>query len=61
MLNAVVVGIQSYPLLAGETVIFDPRISNGVIDTPWEMLETMFTIVYVLECFVKVTVFGWKR
>jgi hypothetical protein len=61
VLNAIVVTVQSYPILVGETVAFDPRTSNGVIDTTWELFETMFTILYVLEFLVKWTVLGWKR
>jgi ABC-type polar amino acid transport system ATPase subunit len=61
VLNAIVVTFQSYPILVGETVAFDPHMSNGVIDTMWEVFETIFTILYVLEFLVKWTVFGWKR
>lgn len=33
---------------------------DGFIDTPWEIAETLLTILYCLEIFCKVTVFSWK-
>jgi len=39
----------------------DPSYSNGYIDTPWEVMETLFTICYVLEVIVKIMVNGWKK
>lgn len=61
MLNAIVVAIQSYPYLVGEPVQINPKLSNGLIDTAWEKLETMFTIIYCLEISGKILVYGWKR
>lgn len=61
VLNAIVIWIQSYPELMGEYVEFDPRIYNGKLDSPWEVVETCFTIIYVLEALAKIMVMGWKR
>lgn len=61
ILNAIVVGIQSYPLLTGSIVHINPKYYSGAIDTYWEVAETVFTSVYVLEVFVKVLVLGWKK
>ena len=61
VLNAIVIAIQSYPELVGEDVMYDPKSYNGKIDTGWELAETMFTVLYVLEFLTKVMVLGWKR
>lgn len=61
ILNAIVIGIQSYPELAGEYVEINPKSYNGKIDTGWELVETMFTVIYLLEFLSKVMVLGWKR
>jgi Ion transport protein len=61
VLNAVIIGIQSYPELSGQDVSLDPHYSDGYIDTKWELVETVFTVVYVMEVFLKVMVIGWKR
>lgn len=61
VLNAIVIGVQDYPLLAGKDVTQDPHFRDGYIDTVWERLETIFTVIYVLEVAVKVLVNGWKR
>ncbi len=61
VLNAVIIGIQDYPLLVGKDVTQDPHFRDGYIDTVWERLETIFTVIYVLEVGVKVLVNGWKR
>ena len=61
VLNAVVIGIQSYPELAGEDVSLDPHYSDGYIDTKWELIETAFTCIYVLEVVLKIMANGWKR
>ena len=61
VLNAVVIGIQSYPELAGEDVSLDPHYSDGYIDTKWELIETAFTCIYVLEVILKIMANGWKR
>ena len=61
VLNAIVVGIQSYPELMGKSVKEDPHIADGYIDTPWEVAETVFTIIYCIEAFLKILVYGWKR
>ena len=60
-LNAVVVGIQSYPELSGQAVPMDPHYSDGYIDTVWELIETLFTCIYAIEVFLKTIVDGWKR
>ena len=61
VLNAVVIGIQSYPELSGADVTMDPHYNDGYIDTVWELMETVFTLVYVLEVMIKVLVQGWKK
>lgn len=61
ILNALVIGIQSYPLLAGHDVKLDPHYSDGYIDTPWEIIETAFTLLYVIEAILKIMVRGWKQ
>jgi two pore calcium channel protein len=61
LLNAVVVGVQSYPELMGENVELDPHYSDGYVDTIWELMETMFTALYMIEVCLKVMVNGWKK
>ena len=61
VLNAIVVAIQSYPLLIGEDAKDNPHVEDGEIDTVWEVMETVFTIIYLIEVVVKVMVLGWKR
>lgn len=61
VLNAIVVGIQSYPLLVGEPSEENPMTFDGQIDTVWEAIETLFTVLYCLEMSVKLLVLGWKR
>jgi two pore calcium channel protein, plant len=62
VLNAIVVAIQSYPELAGN----DTNISStyaywyGSVDTVWERMETIFTVVYCVEVATKLLVFGWR-
>jgi two pore calcium channel protein len=60
VLNAVVIGIQSYPELSGQPIEMDPHFSDGYIDTVWELIETLFTIIYAVEVFIKVMVDGWR-
>lgn len=61
ILNAVIIGIQSYPELSGEDVSLDPHFSDGYIDTKWELIETVFTVLYFVEVIFKVMVNGWKK
>jgi len=61
VLNAIVVGIQSYPELIGKSSKEDPHISDGYIDTPWEFAETVFSVIYCIEMLLKVSVLGWRR
>jgi two pore calcium channel protein len=61
LLNAVVIGIQSYPELSGQSVEFNPHFSDGYIDTVWELMETVFTCLYLLEALLKIMVNGWKK
>jgi two pore calcium channel protein, plant len=58
LLNAIVVGIQSFPELSGSQVTLN---GSDEIDTVWEHVETLFTMIYTLEVIAKTTVFGWKR
>ena len=61
LLNAVVIFLQSYPELAGQDVELDPHYSDGYIDTVWELMESIFTGLYIVEVCIKVMVNGWKR
>lgn len=61
VLNAIVIGFQSYPQLIGERVDLNPHYSNGYIDTTAELFETCFTCVYVVEVMLKIMVDGWRR
>ena len=60
-LNALVVIAQSYPELAGHSVESNPKLSDGMIDTPWEVAETLFTFIYVVEMLSKILLLGWKK
>jgi hypothetical protein len=60
ILNAILVFTQDYPILAGEDVSQDHHYQDGYMDTIWEHLETIFTVVYVVEAMVKIIVNGWK-
>jgi len=60
VLNAVVIGIQTYPELSGQAIAIDPKDYDGEIDTVWELVETIFTSIYLLEVGVKISVFGSK-
>lgn len=59
--NAVIIAFQSYPELTGKSVQLNPHYSNGHLDTWEELLETIFTTLYVIEALLKITVDGWKR
>jgi two pore calcium channel protein len=61
VLNAIVVFIQSYPMLVGMSVEVNPSIADGEIDTAWEVIESIFTVIYVLEMMTKITVNGWHE
>jgi two pore calcium channel protein, plant len=59
--NAVIIAYQSYPELTGKSVMLNPHYSDGHIDTWAELVETIFTVFYVLEAVLKIIVDGWKR
>jgi two pore calcium channel protein, plant len=59
--NAVVVAIQSWPELSRQDVHLDARYWDGSIDTVWEVMETVFTVIYCLEAAIKIMVKGWKK
>ena len=61
VVNAIVVGIQSYPELSSTRVHIDPQLYDGSIDTVWELMETVFTVIYVLEAILKIIVLSWRR
>jgi two pore calcium channel protein, plant len=61
LLNAIVIGIQSYPELSGAQVIINESYWDGSIDTIWELVESIFTVIYALEVIAKTNVYGWKR
>jgi hypothetical protein len=58
VLNAVVVVIQSWPLIVGNPVTLDEHYLDGTIDTVWELIEALFTLVYILEAAVKLLALG---
>jgi len=47
--------------LTGKSVTLNAHYSDGQIDTWAELVETVFTGVYVAEALLKITVDGWKR
>lgn len=59
--NACVVLMQSYPMLVGESIKFDPDLGDGLITSQWEIVETLFTLFFVFEMSSKVAVLGWNR
>lgn len=61
VLNAIIVFIQSYDMLRGTTEAKDESYYDGKIDTIWELVETIFTVVYAMEMLAKLTVKGWHK
>jgi len=61
VLNAVIIACQDYPQLVGEDVKGNTHYDDGFIDTTWELMETVFTVLYVVEAMLKIIVEGWKR
>eukprot|EP00547_Thalassionema_nitzschioides_P003031 CAMPEP_0194206606 /NCGR_PEP_ID=MMETSP0156-20130528/5581_1 /TAXON_ID=33649 /ORGANISM="Thalassionema nitzschioides, Strain L26-B" /LENGTH=818 /DNA_ID=CAMNT_0038933165 /DNA_START=52 /DNA_END=2508 /DNA_ORIENTATION=- len=61
VLNAIVVFIQSYDMLLGVNEGKDESYQDGTIDTTWEFLEAVFTLIYVVEMMVKLAVKGWHE
>ncbi len=61
LLNALVVIIQMYPILAGQPASENPHLKDGLIDSPWEIVETLFTLLFVIEMMLKITALGWSR
>mmetsp|Transcript_12926 Transcript_12926/g.30210 ORF Transcript_12926/g.30210 Transcript_12926/m.30210 type:complete len:840 (+) Transcript_12926:141-2660(+) len=61
ILNAVVVAIQDYPMLSGQDVTGNLHYKDGSIDTAWESIEAIFTVLYVLEASLKILINGWKQ
>mmetsp|Transcript_2156 Transcript_2156/g.5063 ORF Transcript_2156/g.5063 Transcript_2156/m.5063 type:complete len:802 (-) Transcript_2156:128-2533(-) len=61
VLNAAIVAVQDYPLLVGQDASSVAQYQNGSIDTIWEGVETVFTVVYVTEAMLKILVYGWKQ
>ena len=60
VLNALLVAVQDYRQLIGKDVSRDPHYRDGYMDTIWEDLETVFTILYALEAILKIIVNGWR-
>jgi Ion transport protein. len=58
-INAVVVVVHSYPMLAGKT--FQDSLAYAQVNSPWEVVEILFTIIFALEMMSKLAVFGVKR
>ena len=61
VLNAMTIAFQDYPMLAGEDSTIDHLYDDGLIDNIWELTETIFTALYVVEVMLKIIVDGWKR
>jgi len=61
VLNALIIAFQDYPMLAGHDITTDPHFNDGYIDTIWELMETIFTVFYVLEAMLKIMVDGFKK
>jgi len=60
-LNAIVVFIQTFPELSGKALQENVHVDDGDLYTVWEALETLFTIIYCIEMFLKLLVNGWRR
>ena len=60
LLNAVVVVVQSWPLLVGTEVAVNESYFDGTIDTVWELIEAVFTAIYCLEATLKIIALGWR-
>mmetsp|Transcript_24684 Transcript_24684/g.52595 ORF Transcript_24684/g.52595 Transcript_24684/m.52595 type:complete len:439 (+) Transcript_24684:144-1460(+) len=61
VINAVMIAIQDYPILAGQDVTSNPLANDGSIDTALELIEIFWTAIYVFEAMLKIMVEGWKR
>ena len=61
LVNAVFVAIQSYPELIGNVTSEKAHIREGYIDTVWEGFQTLFTVLYCFEMFLKIVIFSWKQ
>eukprot|EP00934_Nitzschia_sp_Nitz4_P005854 Nitzschia sp. Nitz4//scaffold205_size38804//23986//26605//NITZ4_007646-RA/size38804-processed-gene-0.7-mRNA-1//1//CDS//3329541519//5844//frame0 len=61
LLNAILIGIQSFPELTGKSIELNPLYLNGHLDTWEEYVETVFTTLYVIEALLRITVDGWKK
>jgi hypothetical protein len=48
-------------MVVPDTRLLLVKIESRYIDTVWELMETIFTAVYVLEVWLKITVLGWKK
>ena len=55
VLNAIVIAIQDYDVLAGLTQTRDRECFEV-----WEGVETVFTVVYCVEALLKIGVYGWR-
>ena len=60
-LNAIVVGLQSYPDLSGQTIGHSQSLAQRNLQSPYELLETVFTAFYCFEMLFKIIVYGWKK
>lgn len=60
VLNAVVVVIQSWPIIIGEQITVDENLLDGSIDTYWELCEAIFTLIYCVEAALKILAMGWR-
>lgn len=61
LVNAIIVIAQSWPELAGHSERSNPKLRDGMIDTPWEIAETLFTMIYLVEMLSKILLLGWKN
>lgn len=61
VLNAVVIIIQNYPQISGDTSVNIVTTSNGNNHSVFEYVQFFFTIAFVLETATKILVFGWTE
>jgi len=59
-LNALVVVVQSWPLLVGDPISLNGHYMDGTIDTMWELIEALFTLIYCVEALLKIIALGWR-
>ena len=56
VLNTLVVVVQSWPSISGQSVPENAKDFDSAVDTSWEIVESVFTCVYVIEMASKLIV-----